>query len=52
MLVNNDLFRDGRSRQLGFIGYHTPQAAKQAVYYFNNTYLDTSKISVEMAKPV
>ena len=42
----------GRSRLFGFVGYRCPQQANDCVCYFNNTYMDSSKISVEMAKKV
>jgi multiple RNA-binding domain-containing protein 1 len=44
--------KDGRSRQFGFIGYKTEQQAKAAKKHFDQTYFDTRKIIVEMAKPV
>lgn len=43
---------DGRSRLFGFIGFRTEKEAKAAMNFFNNTFIDTSKISVEMARPV
>ncbi|KAL6058709.1 Multiple RNA-binding domain-containing protein 1 [Balamuthia mandrillaris] len=43
--------KDGRSRMFGFIGFRTAEEAKQARAYFNNTFLDTSKITVEKARP-
>lgn len=46
------LFRDGRSRKFGFIGFTSVDAAKEAKMYFDNTYVDTSKISIEYALPV
>ena len=45
-------FREGMSRKFGFIGYKTEAEAKKALKFFNNTFVDTSKISVELAKPV
>ncbi|KAJ1649931.1 Multiple RNA-binding domain-containing protein 1 [Dispira simplex] len=42
---------DGRSRKFGFIGYATEKAAKKAVSHFNNSFIDTSRITVEIAKP-
>lgn len=36
----------------GFIGYKTPEEALAAVTYFNGTFIDTSKITVELAKSV
>ena len=41
--------RDGRSRQFAFIGYKTDAEAKRAKSHFNNTYVDTSRVTVEMA---
>jgi len=41
---------DGRSRNFCFIGYKNEQSAKEAIKYFNQTYLKTMKISVETAK--
>ncbi|CAG8619995.1 6527_t:CDS:10 [Funneliformis mosseae] len=43
---------DGKSRYFGFIGYRTEQEANEALKYFNNTYIHTSRIAVEIAKPV
>eukprot|EP01132_Coremiostelium_polycephalum_P003170 gene3170-3969_t len=40
--------KEGKSRLFGFIGYSTNQSAKNALS-LNGTYLDTSKISVELA---
>ncbi|CAG8577126.1 1353_t:CDS:10 [Ambispora leptoticha] len=42
----------GNSRCFGFIGYRTPKEAEFALQYFNNTFIDTSRIIVEFAKPV
>ncbi|PVV04503.1 hypothetical protein BB560_000995 [Smittium megazygosporum] len=42
----------GTSRRFGFIGYKTEKEAKAAVRYFNGTFIDTSKIVVELAKPI
>ncbi|KAJ3344068.1 hypothetical protein HDU93_003231 [Gonapodya sp. JEL0774] len=41
---------DGVFRRFGYIGYSSEREAKAAVEYFNNTYIDTSKITVEAAK--
>ncbi|PKY15514.1 hypothetical protein GLOIN_2v1452054, partial [Rhizophagus irregularis DAOM 181602=DAOM 197198] len=43
---------DGRSRCFGFIGYRSEQEANDALKYFNNTFIFTSRITVERAKPV
>ena len=42
--------KDGRSRLFGFIGYRTAEEANRAVKYFNNSFIDTSRVTVEMAK--
>jgi multiple RNA-binding domain-containing protein 1 len=39
----------GASRKFGFIGYKTEAAAETAMQYFNNTYINTSRITVEKA---
>jgi len=43
---------EGRSRQFGFIGYRTSEEAAAALKYFQNTFFDTSKITIEYAKAV
>ncbi|KAI8568595.1 hypothetical protein RHMOL_Rhmol02G0213000 [Rhododendron molle] len=44
--------KDGNSRQFGFIGYRTEGEAEEAVKYFNNSYLDTSRVVCEIARKV
>lgn len=39
-------------RRIGFVGFKNPDIAKQAVDYFNRTYIKMSKIAVEIARPV
>lgn len=39
-------------RRIGFVGFKSPEVAKEAVNYFNKTYVKMSKISVEIARPV
>ncbi|KAG0258745.1 hypothetical protein DFQ27_004474 [Actinomortierella ambigua] len=39
----------GKSRGFGFIGFKDEKDAKAALNYFNNTFIDTSKIVVEKA---
>lgn len=39
-------------RRIGFVGFKDAAIAKQAVDYFNKTYIRMSKISVEIARPV
>ena len=43
------VFRWGASRKFGFIGYKTEAAADAAMQYFNNTYINTARITVEKA---
>lgn len=40
------------TRHIGFVGFKTEEEAKVALAFFNNTYLDTSKLQVEMAEAV
>ena len=42
----------GVSRQIGFVGYKTEEEAKAAVSFFNNSYFNTSKLSVTFAEAV
>ncbi|KAG7882181.1 hypothetical protein KL905_000325 [Ogataea polymorpha] len=46
-LVRN---RQGESRRFAFIGYKSQQDAENAVKYFDKTFIDTSRISVQPAK--
>lgn len=39
-------------RRIGFVGFKSPEAAKEAADYFNKTFIKMSKISVEIARPV
>lgn len=41
---------DGTFRRFGFIGYRSEEEAKSAQEYFNNSFIDTSRIVVEVAK--
>ncbi|KAJ3044977.1 hypothetical protein HDV00_012396 [Rhizophlyctis rosea] len=41
---------DGVFRRFGYVGYKTEKEAKAALKYFNGTFVDTSKIVVEVAK--
>jgi multiple RNA-binding domain-containing protein 1 len=43
--------RKGKARLFGFIGYKSEAEAGKAKEYFNNTYLDTSRVAVEFAYP-
>ena len=42
----------GKSRHFGFIGFRTEEQARDAIQYFNNTYLLTNRITVESADRV
>ncbi|XP_042427118.1 multiple RNA-binding domain-containing protein 1-like [Zingiber officinale] len=44
--------RDGKSRQFAFIGFKTEKEAEDALNYFNNSYMDTCKITCEVAHRV
>lgn len=44
------MFKNGRSRLFGFVGFKNEADAQTAQKYFNGTYLHTSKIQVDMAK--
>ncbi|KAF8102905.1 hypothetical protein N665_0190s0022 [Sinapis alba] len=44
--------KEGRSRQMAFIGFRSEQEAQEAIKYFHNSYLDTFRISVEVARKV
>ena len=43
--------RAGIFRRFGFVGFSSETAAEESVKYFNNTFIDSSKIVVEIAKP-
>lgn len=43
---------DGTSRRFGFVGFRTESEAQAAQEYFDRTYIDTSRISVAVAKQV
>lgn len=40
--------KDGKFRQFGFIGYKTEEEAQKAVQYFNNTFIDASRLVVSI----
>ena len=42
--------KSGTFRRFGFIGFKTESEAQSALKHFNNTYINTSKIQVEIAK--
>lgn len=41
-------FKDGKFRQFAFIGYEKEESAQEAVKVFNETFVGTSKIKVEL----
>ncbi|CAB1115256.1 unnamed protein product [Ectocarpus sp. CCAP 1310/34] len=43
--------KDGKSRQFAFVGFTTESDAEEALKYYNQTFLDTSRIQVELAQP-
>ncbi|KAI8464256.1 MAG: hypothetical protein J3K34DRAFT_441137, partial [Monoraphidium minutum] len=42
--------RDGQPRQMAFVGYRSAGDAAAALKYFDRTFLDTSRLSVEFAR--
>ncbi|XP_032220437.2 probable RNA-binding protein 19 isoform X2 [Nematostella vectensis] len=42
--------KDGKFRRFGFVGYKTEKQAENALKYFNNSFIDTSKIQVDLAR--
>ncbi|CCE72830.1 Piso0_000426 [Millerozyma farinosa CBS 7064] len=42
--------RDGESRRFGFVGYRGVEDASDAEKFFNKSFIDTSRIEVELAK--
>ncbi|PWN52563.1 RNA-binding domain-containing protein [Violaceomyces palustris] len=43
---------DGTSRRFGFVGFRSEEEAKSAMDYFNKTFIDTSRIHIEIAKKI
>lgn len=41
---------NGTSRRFGFIGYRTPAEAQRAQKWFNRTFMDSSRIAVEIVE--
>lgn len=46
--LNPSVCSSGRSRQLAFVGFKTVEQAIEAVRFYNHTFLDTSRIEVEV----
>eukprot|EP00177_Eucheuma_denticulatum_P008066 GFKZ01014694.1.p1 GENE.GFKZ01014694.1~~GFKZ01014694.1.p1 ORF type:complete len:951 (+),score=200.65 GFKZ01014694.1:63-2915(+) len=44
--------REGKSRQFGFVGFRTPQEASAARHRLDKCYVDTSKVSVQLAHAI
>ena len=42
--------KDGKFRRFGFVGFKTPQEAEEAQKHFHNSFIDTCKVIVEIAK--
>ena len=43
--------RAGIFRRFGFVGYATEKQAEEAVSYFHNTFIGSSRVEVQIAKP-
>lgn len=44
--------RDGKSRQFGFVGFRSEKEASEALKFFNGSFIDTYRISCEIARKV
>ncbi|KAK1304495.1 Polyadenylate-binding protein RBP47C' [Acorus calamus] len=44
--------KDRKSRQFGFVGFRSEGEAEAAIKYFNNSYLDTCRITCEIARKI
>lgn len=44
--------KDGKSRQFAFIGFHREREAEEAIKYFNKSYIDTFRVTCEIAHKV
>ncbi|XP_015958849.1 uncharacterized protein LOC107482784 [Arachis duranensis] len=42
--------KDGKSRQFAFVGFRSEHEAQEAIQYFNRSYLDTCRITCEVAR--
>ncbi|XP_053938393.1 probable RNA-binding protein 19 [Cuculus canorus] len=42
--------KDGKFRKFGFIGYRSEDEAQKALNHFNRSFIDTSRITVELCK--
>ncbi|XP_024962109.1 multiple RNA-binding domain-containing protein 1 isoform X1 [Cynara cardunculus var. scolymus] len=44
--------RDGKSRQFGFVGFRSEKEAAEALKFFNGSFMDTYRITCEIARKV
>ncbi|ONK55952.1 uncharacterized protein A4U43_C10F2630 [Asparagus officinalis] len=44
--------KDGKSRQFAFVGFRTEQEAEEALKFYNNSYMDTCRLTCEVARKV
>lgn len=44
--------KDGKTRQFGFVGFRTEHEAAEAIKYFNKSFMDTYRITCEVARKV
>ncbi|XP_029019699.1 probable RNA-binding protein 19 [Betta splendens] len=42
--------KDGKFRKFGFVGFKAPEDANRALAHFNKSFVDTSRVTVEMCK--
>jgi len=43
--------KEGKSRLFGFVGFRSPEQAEEARAYFARSFIDTSRLQIELAKP-
>lgn len=44
--------KDGKSRQFGFVGFRTEKESEEVLKFFNNSFMDTCRITCEIAHKV
>lgn len=44
--------RDGKSRQFGFVGFRSEKEAAEALKFFNGSFMDTYRVTCEIARKV
>jgi multiple RNA-binding domain-containing protein 1 len=47
-VISSAFNRDGQSRQMAFVGFRTAEEAAAAQKYFDHTFIDTSRLAVEV----